>query len=317
MRIETFLLGAFAIAMLTACSNDENGVIDNPVSKATFSATIDGPGTRAFDQQWEDQDAIGISGESGAKIYTNVKYVKTDGSNTFTVAVPDQEIYYQDNGIVQFTAYYPWNDLNGETTIKADTWLQADQKSFDFLWAQAPGRKTVPNTSVAFEFAHKMAKVVLTVKKGADVSFDEVKAAVMSLEGFKHMGNFDITTGIATAGGHASTMWQFANAETDTHNARVAVNETAETVAYTLIVFPQEFGSKLPISAELPGKQTFKTELDFTAANEHAGDTNPQNEWVAGRQYNLSVTLHKTDIEVEGCTITGWTPADGGNVNAE
>lgn len=317
MRTKTFLLGAFAIIMLTACSNDENGVIDSPVSKAAFSATIDGPVTRAFNQTWDPGDAIGISGTSGTKAYTNVAY-QTTGNGNFTVVTDGKEIYYQDNQPVMFTAYYPWNDLQGKTFIDADTWLQADQKTFDFLWAQAPGSKADP--TVAFTFSHRMAKVVLTIKTGADVSLDEVKAAVMSLGGFKHTGKFDVVNeGKAEATDNGTGLWQFSHntGENGKYNAPMTVEENAKTVSYTLIMFPQAFGKALPITATLPDKQTFEAELDFTAANEHAGDTNPQNEWVAGRQYNLSITLHKTDIEVKGCTIEEWKPADGGNVDAE
>ncbi|MGN0299758.1 MAG: fimbrillin family protein [Lachnospiraceae bacterium] len=68
--------------------------------------------------------------------------------------------------------------------MSADTRVQSGQKAFDFLWAQATGSKANPN--VAFTFAHKMAKVVITVKKGADVSFEEVKTVKLSLNGFLH-----------------------------------------------------------------------------------------------------------------------------------
>lgn len=315
MRTKVMFFGVLAVTMLAACSNDENSVIDTTTSRAAFTASIgERPSTRAYDQTWDNGDKIGISGKSGEATYANIAY-QTTGNGNFTVVASDEEIYYQSDANVQFTAYYPWNDLEGAATIEADTWLQADQKTFDFLWAQAPGSKASP--TVAFTFAHKMAKVVLTVKRGADVSLDEVEAAVMSLEGFKHTGSFDVTTGTATAKGNASTMWQFANASTTTHNAPVTVSETAGTVAYTLIVFPQVLEAALPISAELTGKQSFKTTLDFTAANTDAGDAEAKNEWVAGRQYNLGVTLHKTKITVNGCTITEWTEADGGNFDAE
>lgn len=318
MKIKKMFFGALALVLLAACSNDENGVTDTSASRATFSATIgERTATRAFDRTWEKGDKIGISGKSGAADYFNIAYQTTAGDGSFTVVTPGEEIYYQDNNEVQFTAYYPWNDLNGASTIEADTWNQANQKTFDFLWAQASGRKTVPNTSVAFKFAHEMTKVVLSVRQGADVSYEEVQEAVMSLEGFKHTGNFDVTTGEAAAAGNASITWQFANAATATHNAPLSENEAAGTVIYTLIMFPQAFDAPLPVSAELTGKQTFKTELDFTEANRKAGDENPGNEWVAGRQYNLSVTLHKTELKVEGCTITNWKETDGGNFDAE
>ena len=82
---------------------------------------------------------------------------------------------------------------------------------------------------MAFSFAHKMAKVNITVKKGADVSFDEVKSAVLSLEGFKHEGRFNVEDGNAFATGNAS-VFDFANATIAAHNAPLKVNETDETV---------------------------------------------------------------------------------------
>lgn len=298
------LLSAIAITVLTACNNDENGMDGNDNRQATFSATIDGRrATRAYDRTWEPNDAIGISGGG----YTNVKY-QTTGDGNFTAA--GTEIYYQGNQPVTFTAYYPYG------VTSADTWHQANAKNFDFLWSQATGSKASPN--VAFVFSHRMAKLVLTIKKGADIGFDEVKTAVLSLDGFKHEGTFDIATGTAAATGNESALWEFANNTTETsYNAPCTADNTAETVAYTLIMFPQSFDATLPFSAELTGRQTFLATLDFTTANRNAGDTTPKNEWVAGRQYNLSVTLHKTALTVDGCTIAPWDEAEGGNVDAD
>ena len=163
-----------------------------------------------------------------------------------------------------------------------------------------------------------MTKLVLTIRKGDGVSFQEVQDAVLSLRGFKYNGTFNVTDGTATATGDNLTAdWTFAENTTETdYNAPLSKDDAAETVSYTLILFPQVFSSPLPITA-ITGGQSFSATLDFTDANVDAGDTDAQNEWVAGRQYNLSVTLHKTDITVDGCTIQGWDEADGGNVNAD
>ena len=228
------------------------------------------------------------------------------------------EIYYQDDNSVTFTAYYPWANLAADaTTIAADTRAQASQSDFDFLWSRQTGSKAT--TNVQFLFAHKMAKLVLTIQKGDDVSYQEVQDAVLSLRGFKYNGTFNVTDGTATATGDNLTAdWTFAGNSTETgYNAPLSKDDAAETVSYTLILFPQEFSSPLPITATLTGMQSFSATLDFTAANVDAGDTDAKNEWVAGRQYNLSVTLHKTDITVDGCTIQGWDEANGGNVNAD
>ena len=318
MKAKTIFMATLAAAVLTACNNDENNVIDTGSSQATFTAAIDGQvNTRAFDQTWEAGDAIGISGTSGSTVYTNVRYVTTGGNGDFTVGTPGNEIYYQDDNSVTFTAYYPWANLAADaTTITADTRAQASQSDFDFLWSRQTGSKASPN--VQFIFAHKMAKLVLTIQKGNDVSYQEVQDAVLSLGGFKYSGTFNVTDGTTSTADDLATGWTFAGNTSETgYNAPFVPNATAESVSYTLILFPQEFSSPLPITATLTGMQSFSATLDFTAANVDAGDTDAKNEWVAGRQYNLSVTLHKTDITVDGCTIQGWDEANGGNVNAD
>lgn len=112
-------------------------------------------------------------------------------------------------------------------------------------------------------------------------------------------------------------MWQFAGNTVDVaYNAPKSENATDETVAYTMIFFPQEFSAPLPFSAELAGKQTFKASLDFTNANKVI-DTAAKNEWVAGRQYNLGIVLNKTGIDVTGCEIKPWEEVNGGNIDAK
>ena len=319
MKAKTIFMATLAAAVLTACNNDENTVIDIGASQATFTAAIDGQvNTRAYDRTWEAGDAIGISGISGGITYTNVQYITdSDGtSGNFTVGTQGNEIYYQDDNSVTFTAYYPWANLAADaTTITADTRAQASQSDFDFLWSRQTGSKASPN--VQFIFAHKMAKLVLTIRKGDGVSFQEVQDAVLSLGGFKYSGTFNVTDGTTSTADDLATGWTFAGNTSETgYNAPLSKDDTGETVSYTLILFPQVFSSPLPITA-ITGGQSFSATLNFTTANENAGDTDAQNEWVPGRQYNLSVTLHKTDITVDGCTIQGWDEADGGNVDAD
>lgn len=305
--------------MLAGCNSEEGLPAGESVQDvAHFSATIHAPGTRAYDQIWEANDEIGISGTSGDVTYTNVRYLTTDGSGSFTPKDESGKIYYQDDSKVTFTAYYPWKDLqDGATAITADTWGQKEQKKFDFLWAQADGQKKVNGSKVNFEFAHKMAKVVLTVKCGDDVSYDEVKAAVLTLDGFKHAGSFNVATGAAEAAGAESAMWEFANnADEEVYNAPFERDDKEQTVSYTLIFFPQVFDSALPFTATLTGEQSFTANLDFTAANSEMDKGQARNEWVAGRQYNMGVVLNKTGIAVEGCTIAPWEEVDGGNADA-
>lgn len=314
MNKKVLLLCPFAMLALASCSSEGDTPEISNGSEAHFSAFINTHNSRAYDATWEAGDAIGITGVSGDKNYKNVQYVTT-GSGDFTVATAGSEIYFQDDNAVTFTAYYPWENLLSANVILADTHEQADQKRFDYLWAQAQGSKAQP--SVAFNFGHRMSKVVLVIKRGADISFEEVKAASVALGGFVNDGQFDVATGEAKATGEASALYTFAGNADAQLNAPLTIDDTANTVTYSMIHFPQAFDAALPIVATLDGKQSFKASLDFTAGNTAAGDAAAGNAWVAGRQYTITVTLHKTALTVEGCTITPWVEADGGNVDAE
>lgn len=304
MKKEYWLASALLVGM-TACSNDETGNATNgEPDAALFTGNIEAAHSRAFDQTWESGDRIGISGTTGDKTYTNIAYdYAGSGDETFTAA--GEKIYYQNDQDVTFTAYYPWNaDLTGSITVNADTWGQADQKKFDFLYAQAVGGK---DKKVNFTFTHRMVKLVLTVKAGADMTYDDVEKAACSLENFLYEGTFDRTTGTATATGNPSIMWVFANnvagGEAAFNTPTVSKNETESSVSYTLILFPQSFtptAGNLSFAAETGGN-TYSAEIDLSQV-----PGNDANELKAGTQYNITVNLNKTGLSVGTSTISPW-----------
>lgn len=112
-------------------------------------------------------------------------------------------------------------------------------------------------------------------------------------------------------------MWEFAGNENAHYNVPAIFNDAEGTVTFPLIFFPQEFDESLPFFAKLAGGQTLKAEIDFTAANREKDGADAKNEWVAGRQYNLTVTLHKTGITLDNCPIMPWEEVNGGNIDAE
>lgn len=251
--------------------------------------------TRAYDRTWENGDKIGISGTSGDVTYTNVAYETTNGDGNFTIVPGGTTIYYRTTDAVTFTAYYPQTDLAADVvTIPADTREQSAQKSFDFLRAQGTGSKASKN--VAFSFAHKMARLVLTIKPGTGVSYEEVKTAKLMLSNYLYKGSFNVTTGTATAKAETPAEYKpFANND-DTgkdYNAPSATDEVKQTVTYSLILFPQNFDTASGMTFEAVLGQTLSTQLDFTTANRDAQDADPKNELVTGRQYNLSIVLNK------------------------
>lgn len=297
-----FLPATLAVLTLSGCANGNDPDLPGRNGSPAFTATIGGSQSRAYDRTWEVGDEIGITGCNR----TNVCYVTSGGDGSFTVKTANEQIYFHDNGEATFTAYYPWNNSTA-TKIEADTKDQTKQKSFDYLWAKATGKKDAPN--VAFTFAHKMAKVTLTVKAGEGMVYDELKAVKFSLSGISHTGTFDEITG-STAVGAVSDAWTFSNF--------AKYNDTDKTITFSLIFFPQAFNQPLDLAAvlDLPDNKNYslKANLDFTTANKEKDGDAARNEWIAGRQYDLTVTLNKTEILLNKCVITAWTVVSGDDI---
>lgn len=305
-----FVTAALAVMTLAGCSNGNNEpYADDKKDNPDFTATIGGAQTRASEQSWEAGDKIGVSGCNR----TNVCYITNDGDGSFKINTPGEEIFFQDDSEVVFTAYYPWNELaGGAETIAADTRVQTPQNRFDFLWAQASGKKTAPN--VSFNFTHRMAKLLITVKPGDDMSYDEVKTARLSLAGFRYKGTFKVTDGTTAVDntGYAGEGWVFTDAES---KAPVTYNDADNSLTYSLMFLPQLLDEPLTFLADLalPGNKTLnlRAGIDFTAANGEKDGSSAKNEWVAGRQYNISVRLNKTGLTLENCIINPWNQVSG------
>lgn len=307
-----FVTAALTIMTLTGCGNGDNEpYADDKKDNPDFTAIISDLQSRASEQSWEPGDKIGISGANRS----NVCYITNAGDGSFNINTPGEEIYFQDDSEVIFTAYYPWNDLPGNAvTIAADTRVQTPQNRFDFLWAQASGKKSAPN--VSFIFTHRMAKLLITVKPGDDMNYEEVKTARLSLAGFRYQGTFKITDGTTTVNntGYAGDGWVFTD---NNSKAPVTFNEADNSLTYSLIFLPQVLDGPLTFLAvlALPDNKTLNLSagIDFTSANREKDGTSAKNEWVAGRQYNISVRLNKTGLTLENCIINPWNQVSGGD----
>lgn len=301
MRINNLMTVAL-LSCLAACSNDEAENINKGQDNAAlFTGSIEKIQSRAYDQTWDSNDRIGISGTSGEKTYTNICYLHK-GDNTFEA--DNKIIYYQDHEKVTFTAYYPWDEsLTASTSITADTHNQIDQKKFDYLYATAKGDKRTP---VNFVFDHKMAKLVLIVKAGEDVTYTDVEGAACSLANFLHQGTFDRTSGATVPTGEPSARWTFINNATDIdyNTPTIEKKEANGAIAYTLILFPQTFPSangNLSFTAATDGNE-FSADIDLSKVSGN-GD---ENVLKPGKQYNITINLNKTSVSVGESTISPW-----------
>ena len=137
MNKKTFSAVALATLLLTACQNDEETMQTD--ARVALQVTS-GIQTRAYDDQWEENDDIGIfgftQGDAPTQAYSNVRYVTKSGNGMFT---PDGTTIYlpTDDSYLDFVAYYPHTtDLeNGIYTVDVEN--QSDQSTIDL------GKQTV------------------------------------------------------------------------------------------------------------------------------------------------------------------------------
>lgn len=265
--------------LLTACSSDEPATLSQP-APVTFSAQIGKTVSRAAGSDWTAGDAIGISGASGTKTYSNVEYTTASGDGNFAPA--DNGIFYQTTDAVTFTAYYPYSaNLDVDGIITASTADQSKQPAFDFLWAQATSSYTDP--AVKFNFEHKMSLIALTFINGNDVNLD---ALTYTVDGLTADGTFDSANGEAMAVGNTATS--------------MTAPLTAEYKS-SLIVFPQSAGN-VTLTANVDG-QPYVCDLALT-------------ELKPGTQYSFNLTVKKSGLTVTSSTITPWNASGSFDGNA-
>lgn len=264
--------------ILAGCGNDDIKP-DYGNDAPTFSASIDDLRTRATDMFWDEDDQVGITGSGG----TNVCHrcvIDEEGQTNLIVKNPDEQIYYQNSESVTFTAYYPWTDLAGETTISASTADQSKQKDFDFLWASGTGKKATPN--VKLTFSHKMSKVTFTFinGKGMDVS----TITYYTLSGFKLNGTFNPTTGTCAATGSAAKVTKY-----------LTGSKVEDGIpAAPFILFPQTPTSKVQLEIYDSNLEYYSCYLTFPEIIE------------AGNNYTFNITVNKTGLIVNSATIEDW-----------
>lgn len=283
MKQVMHLIAWIGVLAITSCHSHDNIIEPTP---AGFTATIEQNRSRAYDTSWEAGDIIGISGKSAETLYSNIAYTTT-GNGTFTAVNAAESILYMNSDTVSFTAYYPW-ESGATSTIEVSTADQGDQKSFDYLFGTGRGCTASPNVTIAFR--HAMAKVVFTLKAGADVTYEELQKAVLQISGIETQGTFNTTTGEAVVNSKNSKSVISVNEKTSRTE-----NSAAATIDYTLILFPQQMGQAVELTFTIGGV-TFNATLTLPDENTLA----------SGTQYEVAITLNKTYATVEGCTISGW-----------
>lgn len=282
---------ALLLLSLAACNNEE--ITPNPDTRVALQVTS-GIQTRAYDDQWEKGDEIGIfgftQGDAPAQAYTNVRYVTTGGDGAFT---PDGTTIYlpTDGSSLDFVAYYPHaTDLeNGIYTVDVED--QSDQSTIDLMAAGTQTADRINNT-VTFNFEHKLSKIVLTFKPGDGMALSELTGMKVQLTNQQPKATFDVAQpdGEVVVGTNTP--------------ATLTLNTDADGTSSEGIVLPSANFDGMTIHLELSDGGSF---FNWDLNNSQNAD-----KFEAGKKYVYDITVNKTRLDVTA-TITDWTPGNGEN----
>lgn len=294
MKTKLFVLTTLGIT-LSACTNDNDEMIDGQVAAVINADISNSVLTRASGTAWADSDEIGISESRFG--YANVLYRWESGKFTPAGTI----IFFQDDDPTTFSAYYPYDADGGTLTATTDATAQQNQPAIDFLYATGATAST-HNPEVNFtddtdaggtdcSFHHCMSQITLTFEAGSGVDFTTIKPTGYTLSGLMLTGSFDTTTGTA---------------ETDDATAAQDLDMTLTNGALTssVILFPQSTTS-------------IELSVNYNSQLYTATLTIPDGALRAGNNYTYTVTVRNKDLSVSSATISDWNPVNGGNVNAD
>ena len=315
MKSKYVALAALALALaLTACNNndDTDGKVEMEPTEVRFFGEINGATNRAAGTVWTTNDAIGITGTSGIT-YTNIKYAYTGESGTlFTAVTPTNTIYYQNDEEVSFTAYYPFGGTEKVTPEKVTKTLTAadqdatnmsvdskftPQSQIDFLYGTGKGQRTTDNGKVAFQFEHKMSKLVLKFIEGGEVDLDQMSQ--YTLKSLEMTGTFNPTDGTAAAGGTSSVK-------------ELTISKTGSYFSdntSSLILFPQTATSATLEVTVGDKKYTAALNLPTKGGGSDKG-------LESGKSYTYNVTVGFREMTISPADITDWEAVRDENVDA-
>ena len=282
-----------ATLALTACSSEEGTTMD--ADERVALQVTSGIQTRAYNNQWEAGDRIGIyaftkGSTTVADGYANIPYVTNEGGTDGTFTPGDITIYLPTDGTERdFVAYYPYTAGLTDGIYTVDVSNQSSQKVID-LMAAATQTADRTNPNVAFNFTHKLCKMELTLKPGSGMTGTELAGLTVELTGQQTAGTFNVTqpaSAVSVTTGTATPIPLLTNAD----------GTFAEG-----IVLPSESYQGMSLNITLSdGASVFSWPL---------GNATESQKFEAGKKYLYTITVNKTNIDVTA-TITDWEPGNG------
>lgn len=290
-----------ATTLMAGCNKDNSQPLQPEDNQTTLNITGGIHAlTRAHDAAWDTGDAIGVfmfsTGTTNiSEEAENRKYVTADGSGKFGPASTpdDQTIYLPLTGETDFVAYYPWQKITaneGSYLYAVDVSDQTTQKNIDLMAAAKVTGKDKDHANVAFEFTHKLVKIILTDITNSDgLTATDLQGLTVKLTNQHTRAAYDVVQG-----------------------GEVTVNTTGAKGEIPLLVATNSTSAEAIV---LPAASTAGMELVFTLANGEAfrwavnKATNSQ-EFISGKKYCYKIIISRSGLHATS-TINDWITGNG------
>lgn len=284
-------VAVFACLMAASCSDvtDDGTALPDGKYPMTFTASVDGlsapnPASRATTDadgktSWTVDDPVAISMDGGA----NHKVYKISDAGTGAMVADGEAntLYWQKSDETKTLA--AWHPVSCTIGNGGGSEVSITNQSSGFgtleniLHAPAQGYTYSSSHPVAFVFRHALAKVKVALKKGEGMTDDDLSSATVRLTGY--------TAGSLGYGGMTGSG--------DGNGDIIPKTETPSggAATYTALVIPQQMQGKKFIKVTI-GTGNAARDYFYTPTN--SADARLE----AGKQYNYTITVKKTGLEV-------------------
>ncbi len=295
MNKSSFMLFAMAGAMtLASCSNEEVNGNDTKNAQLQVVANIALPQTRAFDDQWNAGDQIGIytlkAGTTDIDAADNLAYrnTLTEGSaaNANFVPAGNAAKLPDDGSKVDVVAYYPYSASAAAGVVELDVQKQDNQAAVDLLGAKAEGVSADAPQAV-LNFKHKLTKIFIRTTAEDGSSLSDLKAYIK---------------GMYTKVSYSAFADELSMVSGDTK--KDVEMRSADGYYVEAIVLPNIAGNDATtrnIEFEHNGK-VYKAAISADVKFE------------SGKKYVYNATFTATGVKIEGAGITNWEDVTGDDV---
>lgn len=295
MNKSSFMLFAMAGAMtLASCSNEEVNGNDTKNAQLQVVANIASPQTRAFDDQWNAGDQIGIytlkAGTTDIDAADNLAYrnTLTEGcAATANFAPAGEAAKLPDDGSkVDVVAYYPYSASAAAGVVELDVQKQDNQAAIDLLGAKAEGVSANAPQAV-LNFKHKLTKIFIRTTAEDGSSLSDLKAYIKGM--YTKVSYSAFADELSMVSGDTKKDVEMRSADGNYVEAIVLPNIDGNDATTRNIEF--EHNGKVY-------KAAISADVKFES----------------GKKYVYNVKFTATGVKIEGAGITNWEEVTGDDV---